>query len=87
MSNNDELYAEIRRVICNESQKFAETITDKCISLIEEYSANNNCDLLLQEVEEPPCTMPVFDTIDDIISVMQESFENARQKQISKKHL
>lgn len=87
MLNNDELYKEIRRIIYQESQKLAETISEKCISLIEEYSDNNNCDLSLQEVEEPPCTMPVFDTIDDIISVMQESFENARQKQISKKHL
>lgn len=87
MLNNDELYTEIRHIIYQESQKLAETIAEKCISLIEEYSDNNNCDLPLQEVEEPPCTMPVFDTIDDIISVMQESFENARQKQISKKHL
>lgn len=80
---NDELYIEIRRVIYKESQKFADTVADKCIKLIETYSSKDVPDFTLQEYEEPPCTMPVFDTVDDIISAMSESFEKARQKQSS----
>lgn len=77
---NDELYREIRRVICEESLKFADTVTERCIGLIQEYSQQNTPDFLLQE-DDPPCTMPVFDTIDDVISAMSESFEKARQQQ------
>lgn len=74
---------EIRRVIQEETRKFADTVTEKCIALIEEYSEPNTPDFLLQE-DEPPCTMPVLDTVDDIISAMSESFEKARQKQEEK---
>lgn len=77
---NDELYSEIRRVIQEETRRFADTVTEKCISLIEEYSEKSTPDFLLQE-DEPPCTMPVLDTVDDIISAMSESFQKARQKQ------
>ena len=80
---SNELYMEIRRVIQEETRKFADTVTEKCIELIEDYSETNIPDFLLQE-DEPPCTMPVLETVDDIISVMAESFEKARQKQESK---
>lgn len=79
---NDELYREIRRVICEESLKFADTVTEKCIELIQEYNQQNTPDFLLQE-DEPPCTMPVLDSVDDIISAMSDSFMKARQKQES----
>lgn len=79
---NDELYREIRRVICEESLKFADTVTEKCIKLIQEYTQQNTPDFLLQE-DEPPCTMPVLDSVDDIISAMSDSFMKARQKQES----
>lgn len=79
---NDELYREIRRVICEESLKFADTVTEKCIGLIQEYTQQNTPDFLLQE-DEPPCTMPVLDSVDDIISAMSDSFMKARQKQES----
>lgn len=79
---NDELYREIRRVICEESLKFADTVTEKCIELIQEYTQQNTPDFLLQE-DEPPCTMPVLDSVDDIISAMSDSFMKARQKQES----
>lgn len=79
---NDELYREIRRVICEEALKFADTVTEKCISLIQEYNEQNTPDFLLQE-DEPPCNMPVLDTVDDIISAMSESFEKARKQQES----
>ena len=82
---NDELYKEIRRVIYEESQKFADTVTDKCIELIEIYSNKSTEDFPLQKEEEPPCTMPVFDTIDDILFAMSENFEKIRKKQISTK--
>ncbi len=79
---NSELYSEIRRIVQEESQKFADTVTERCIELIEEYSEKNAPDFLLQE-EDAPCTMPVLDTVDDIISAMSESFENACRKQKS----
>lgn len=79
---NNELYMEIRRVIQEEINKFADTVTERCIGLIEEYTNPVAPDFLLQE-DEPPCTMPVLDTVDDIISAMSESFEKARQKQES----
>lgn len=79
---NDELYREIRRVICEESLKFADTVTEKCIELIQEYTQQSTPDFLLQE-DEPPCTMPVLDSVDDIISAMSDSFTKARQKQES----
>lgn len=75
---HDELYRELRRIIREETEKFADTVTDRCIELIEEYTNESPPDFLLED--DPPCTMPVLDSIDDILSAMSGNFEKARQE-------
>ncbi|MCM1505509.1 MAG: hypothetical protein NC177_00015 [Ruminococcus flavefaciens] len=76
---NNEFYSELRRIIQEETKKFADSVTDRCIELIEEYTSENPVDFLLDE-DEPPCTMPVLDSVEDIISAMSGNFEKVRQE-------
>lgn len=76
---NNEFYSELRRIIQEETKKFADSVTDRCIELIEEYTSESPVDFLLDE-DEPPCTMPVLDSVEDIISAMSGNFEKVRQE-------
>lgn len=77
---NNELYREIHRIIQEETTKFADAVTSRCIELIEEYTNPCTPDFVMEEYE-PPCTMPVLNSVDDIISAMPENFQKARRKQ------
>lgn len=75
----DELYTELRRIIHEEIQKSADIITEKCMELITEYTTETIPEFLPDDYE-PPCTMPVLDSVDDIISAMSGNFEKVRQE-------
>ena len=75
----DELYMELRRIIHEETEKFADNITEKCMDLITEYTTETQPEFIPDDYE-PPCTMPVLDSVDDIISAMSGNFEKVRQE-------
>lgn len=75
----DELYTALRRIVREETEKSAETITEKCMELITEYTTETIPEFLPDDYE-PPCTMPVLDSVDDIISAMSGNFEKVRQE-------
>ncbi|MDE6035517.1 MAG: hypothetical protein K2G36_06365 [Ruminococcus sp.] len=79
----DELYIELRRIIREETEKFADTVTEKCIDLITEYTTGSLPEFLPDDYE-PPCTMPVLDSVEDIISAISGSFEKVRREKDNK---
>lgn len=77
---NNELYREINRIIKEETQKFSDAVMSRCMEIIEEYTKPCTPDFITEEYE-PPCTMPVLDSVDDIISAMPENFEKILRRQ------
>lgn len=75
----DELYTALRRIIREETEKSADIITERCMELITEYTTETTPEFLPDDYE-PPCTMPVLDSVDDIISAMSGNFEKVRQE-------
>ena len=75
----DELYMELRRIVREETEKFADTVTEKCMELITEYTTETIPEFLPDDYE-PPCTMPVLDSVEDIISAISGNFEKVRQE-------
>lgn len=75
----DELYTELRRIIREETEKYADAVTERCTELITEYITEDIPEFLPDDYE-PPCTMPVLDSVDDIISAMSGNFEKVRQE-------
>lgn len=75
----DELYTQLRRIIREETEKFADNITDRCMELIADYATDIQPDFISDDYD-PPCTSPVLDSVDDIISAMSENFEKVRQE-------
>ncbi|MBD5158950.1 MAG: hypothetical protein HDT23_01720 [Ruminococcus sp.] len=75
----DELYKELRRIIREETKKSADIITERCMELITDYTTESVPEFLPDDYE-PPCTMPVLDSVEDIISAMSGNFEKVRQE-------
>lgn len=75
----DELYTQLRRIIREETEKFADNITEKCMELISDYTTDTQPEFIPDDYE-PPCTSPVLDSVDDIISAMSENLEKVRQE-------
>ena len=79
----DELYTELRRIIREETTKFADTVTERCMDLITEYITDYVPEFPPDDYE-PPCTMPVLDSVEDIISAISGGFGKVRGEKDNK---